>query len=639
MSSGAGPGTSPPSPAGGDDVPDFGSHTDFYTFAPETLAHELPQFEIKREVGKGSMGVVYEAVRRADQRRVALKILPPSLTLTERALARFVREGRIMQRIDHPSLCKVLDLGHKARLHYFVMEFVDGLTLEERLRAGPMPIRQAAATGALVARALQFAHDHGVVHRDVKPSNIMLCDRETGVKITDFGLAREAGSGSMTESGALIGTPMYMAPEQIRGERDAVDNRADVYGLGATLYQLVTGEPPFRGPTTPAVLEQVLGRGPIRPRRLRRDLPAELEAIVLQAMAKEPGDRYGSALEMAEDLERFGRGERVLARRPAAAKMLWRSVLKHPTVAGLVLLILALAVSAAVLWQSLVMRGLEADLAAAESTLAQSALSHDEQRRPITQEQRRDLLNRAVAQASDVLARDANYARAWFVRAKAYHRLQAYPEALHDLDRAADLDGLSASLLHYRIDTLRQLGGHDAQVMLGGDLKRLLDLDDSPYAWAMAVDHLIDLARQADTPGERAQILDVAERVLARAPDEGGARAAVARALVRELRGDSAHAVEAMRTACSEHRDDVSVQTEAARLFHRQGLTAEADAAAAAARALDPSLDWEALASQATESTRPTPAVGGREVRVFLDSLEQLLDTLGPAEPRRDATR
>jgi len=615
-----------------DDRLDFGARADFYTFAPETLAQELPQFAIQREVGKGSMGVVYEAVRLADGRRVALKILPPSLTLTEHALARFMREGQIMQRIDHPSLCKVLDLGHKARLHYFVMEFVDGLTLDERLRAGPMPIRQAAEIGAQVARALQFAHDHGVVHRDVKPSNVMLCANDAGVKITDFGLAREAGTGSMTESGALVGTPMYMAPEQILGERGAVDNRSDVYGLGATLYQLLTGEPPFQGPSTQAVLGQVLSTDPLRPRRLRRDVPPDLEAIVLQALEKDPADRYGSALELAEDLERFLRGERVHARLPGPLKRLWRLALKQPTVAGLVLLILALTIGAGVLWQSLRMRALEADLAGAESALAQAWLTHDDQQRQVTAEERRNLLNRAVAKASDVLARDTSYARAWFVRAKAYHRLQNYAEALHDLNRAAETGGLNADLLHFRIDTLRQLGGREAQAELRRDLVRLLDIDGSPTSWAMAVDHLLDLAKHAEGPVDREELLTLAERVLDRAPaEQRSPRAALARATVCELRGDPAGAAEAMRRARSEHRGNAMVHAEAARLYRRLGLSAEASSAASVARALDPALEDAPLESDFAESAKPMPAIAGAEFRGFLESLELLLDALDSA--------
>ncbi len=613
--------------------PDFGSRAEFYTFAPESLAHELPQFDIKREVGKGAMGIVYEAIRRSDGERVALKILPPSLTLTERALARFVREGQIMQRIDHAAICKVLDLGHKGRLHYFVMEFVDGTSLEERLRTGPLPIRKAAEIGASVARALQFAHDRGVVHRDVKPGNVMLRDADEAVKITDFGLARETGTGSMTESGAVVGTPMYMAPEQIRGERGTVDNRADVYGVGATLYQLVTGEPPFRGPRTQAVLTQVLDADPIAPRALRHELPPELEAIILKALEKEPAHRFGSALELAEDLDRFLRGEKVLARRPGLTRRAWRRVRRHPTVSGLVAIVLALLIGAGLLWQSLRTRQLEADLAGAERALAQSAVQRDEQQRPVTADERRQLVESAIAQASSAIARDEGFARAWLVRAKAHHRLQAYGEALADLDRAAELGGITTSILHYRIDTLRQLGTPAAAVRLRDDLFRLLEIDRSPYAWAMVVDHLVALARQVQEPADRAASLDLAERVLAHAPEPGGGpRVAIARALLLELRGEKLAAIAAMRRVRDDNRDDPWVMLEAARLFARLGREGEAAAATAAARALDPSL---ATADDDPDAAAP---IQTGEVQGFLRSLDRLLqaiDTGGQRDGRR----
>ena len=610
--------------------PDFGSRAEFYTFAPETLAQELPQFDIRREVGKGAMGIVYEAITRSDGSRVALKILPPSLTLTERALARFVREGQIMQRIEHPSICKVLDLGHKGRLHYFVMEFVDGTSLDERLRTGPFPIRRAAEIGAAVARALQFAHERGVVHRDVKPGNVMLRDADGAVKITDFGLARETGTGSMTESGAVIGTPMYMAPEQIRGERGTVDSRADVYGVGATLYQLVTGEPPFRGPSTQAVLSQVLDQDPAAPRTLRHELPPAFEAIILKALEKEPAHRYGSALELAEDLDRFLRDERVLARRPGLAKRSWRRVRRHPTVSGLVAVVLALTIGALLLWQSLRTRQLEADLAGAESALAQSAVQRDDQQRPLTPEARRALLERAVEQASSVIARDEGFARAWLVRAKAHHRMQAYDDALTDLDRAAKVGGLTTSVLHYRIDTLRQLDTPAAAARLRDDLFRLLEIDRSPYAWAMVVDHLVALARQTGEPADRAASLDLAERVLAHAPEPGGGpRVAIARATLFELRGDKGAAIATMRRVRDENRGDPLVMLEAARLFARLGRGGESAAAVAAARALDPSL------VAVDEDVTDTPArIEAGEVRGFLRSLDRLLEAIDTGSGR-----
>ncbi|MCK5942441.1 MAG: serine/threonine protein kinase, partial [Planctomycetes bacterium] len=220
------------------DGPDFGQAREFYTFAPETLAQDLPEFELVREVGKGSMGIVFEARRRASGETVALKVLPPSLTLTERALARFLREGRIMARVSHPDIVRFHDQGRRGKLHWFAMEFVAGVTLEQRLQVGPLPVQQACRIAARVGRALQFAHDHGVVHRDIKPGNIMLRDGsvdELRVAITDFGLARETGTGSMTESGAIVGTPMYMAPEIVLGGTTAASTLADVYALGATL--------------------------------------------------------------------------------------------------------------------------------------------------------------------------------------------------------------------------------------------------------------------------------------------------------------------------------------------------------------------------------------------------------------------
>jgi tetratricopeptide (TPR) repeat protein len=605
------------------DAPDFGQRTEFYTFAPESLASALPEFEILREIGKGSMGVVYEARRRADGLRVALKILPPSLTLTERALARFLREGELMERVRHPGIVQVFEHGRRGRLHWFAMEFVDGTTLDERLRVGPLPARKAAEIAAAAAQALQFAHDRGVLHRDVKPGNLMLRD-DGRVAITDFGLARETGTGSMTESGAIVGTPMYMSPEQALGER--VDVRADVYGLGATLYQLLTGRPPFEGASAQAVLKAVLEREPVRPSRLRADLPEPLETIVLRALEKNPRERYGSALELAQDLERFLRGERILARRPGALRRLGRHAARHPLAALLAMLVLLLGAGATMLLRDLRVRGLEAGLATAESALDKANSIYLDQQGARSAADRRALLHDAVAAASEVLAREPSFARAWFVRAKAHHRLQNYADALRDLDSVeAKLGHATQELLHFRIDTLSRLGGPTARERLQRDLATLLATDPGARTRCLVADHLFQLAERAQ-PGEREQIVAGARRVLEPVRDED-ARVMLARARLLELEGDAPAAETAIRAATRRYQGDPLVHARAAAMFRRLGLDTEAAAAAELAQMLAPGI------SEETSDADPIEPVDLRALEQFLQRVDTLLTEIGA---RRD---
>jgi tetratricopeptide (TPR) repeat protein len=522
----------------------------------------------------------------------------------------------------------VYEIGRSGRLHYFVMEFVDGMTLEERLRIGPLPARAAAEIGAAVARALHFAHDHGVVHRDVKPSNVMLVGGERDVKITDFGLARETGTGSMTESGALVGTPMYMAPEQIRGERGSVGTRADVYGLGATLYELVTSQPPFRGRSTQAVLADVLERDAVPPSRLRPDLPRPLEAIILKALEKDPVQRYGSAEEMAEDLERYLRGERVLARVPSPLARLRRRAGRHPVMTAMVLVILALSLGAVGLYRNLRTRQLETELASAESLLARAAVLHDDQQRPVSPADRLDLLHRAVAGASIVLAHDTGYARAWWVRAKALHRLQAWDDAIHDLDRAAALAKVTPELLHFRIDALRHSRSRAARGRIHQDLVTLLEIDRSTAAWALVVDYLVEVAADVETGTEREELVALARRGLGLAPgEEANPRVVVARCLLFELEGAKEAALQAMQDAQRQFEGNPWVHNQASRLYGRLGLANEAQRAAEFARVLDPPIP-DATGLEAAQGS----AFDGDEVREFLGSLKQLIDGIEEAK-------
>ena len=616
---------------------DFGEERDFYTFAPETLAQDLPEFELVREVGKGSMGIVFEARRKDTGDTVALKVLPPSLTLTERALARFLREGRIMARVRHPDIVAFLDQGRGGRLHWFAMEFVEGVTLEQRLEVGPLPVKQACAIAARAGRALQYAHDRGVVHRDVKPGNVMLRDGDVEacqVAVTDFGLARETGTGSMTDSGALVGTPMYMAPEVVLGGAQASSTMADVYGLGATLYALVTGRPPFEAATAQGVLKAVTEHAPTPARRLRRDLSAEVEAIVEKAMSRDPAQRYGSALELAEDLERFLAGERVLARRVGPVSRAARWCARRPLITALAAAVLLLSIGSLWLVRERGRGKLDRQVADAERLLALASTARDEQDRPRTEASRQALLEDAVAAAGAAIAQDRSSAAAWFARARAHHRLRAFPEAVRDLDAAERLrGGASPELLQYRIDALRQQGDVASLRRMQADLAGLLALDPSPLTRALVAERLLEYAERAE-PTERRAALRKVEQILTPVGDEFP-RAAIARSRLLELEGATKASLQAMRSALARHPGDVYVHLQAAAMFDRHELPEESArqreylrgmTPAGAEPSAPPPVDLEGLGSflgevdrvlqaldQPRKATPPRPGGGGRD--------------------------
>lgn len=604
---------------GSSEQPDFGSRTDFYTFAPESLADVLPAFEIRSEVGKGSMGIVYDALVRADGRRVALKVLPPSLTLTERALARFTREGEIMSKIRHPGIVEVYDHGRRDRLHYFVMEFVEGVNLEDRLTVGPMPPMQAAEICAQVARALHYAHDRGVVHRDVKPSNLIL-RADDSVVVTDFGLARETGTGSMTESGAIVGTPMFMAPEQITGDRTDITSRIDVYGLGATLFTLVTGQPPFQGPTAQKVLREVLEDDPPRPSKLTHGVPRPLEAIILTALAKEPTRRYATAAAFGEDLERFLRGEPVQARLPGPGSRALNYVRKRPLTASLATLVLLLTAVAWWLFEVRKRDELDAELSRAARLVAQAVSVHDDQLRPLDATQRRTILTSAISTADGVLDADPSIARAWFVRAQAHYHLRRYRDAWKDLDRAeAAYAKPMLEVLHYRIDALTNIPGEEARTQLFRDLRTLIEVDSSPYNRCIVAFHLLDLARSLEM-GDRDALLDRASDIVDSVP-EPDEQVAVIRARILELRGLHELAIEAARAATVQFHGKPIVHEEAAAMFHRRGLVLEGEEQAELARIIAPSRAGTDFIEEA--ETAPPPDLG--ELQSFLRDLQELL--------------
>jgi hypothetical protein len=312
----------------------------------------VPGYEILGELGRGGMGVVYNARQLSLGRFVALKMILVGEHAGATELARFRTEAEAVARLQHPHIVQVYEIGEAEGRPYLALELVDGSSLADELGDRPWPIRKAARLVETLARAMHHAHFRGVVHRDLKPSNVLLTRKGTP-KITDFGLAKQLDApGGHTPTDAVLGTPSYMAPEQAAGQSRHVGPPADVHALGAILYELLTGQPPFRGETHLDTLMQVRTQEPVPPRRLRPKVPANLETICLKCLRKQPAERYGTAMALADDLRRFLHEEQVEARPTSSWSAAWGWVGKNPAAAILiaVVLLLFLLGLAQVLW-------------------------------------------------------------------------------------------------------------------------------------------------------------------------------------------------------------------------------------------------------------------------------------------------
>jgi serine/threonine protein kinase/Flp pilus assembly protein TadD len=337
--------------------------------ADSALPEALGDFRIVRELGRGGMGVVYEAEQRSLKRRVALKVLPLAGILDERRLRRFQNEAQAAASLHHQGIVPVYFVGQERGVHFYAMQLIDGQTLAQMIRqlrqagepaperttayepapgaaatepqarqttetgSGTRPgrehFRRVAELGVQAAEALDYAHQLGIVHRDVKPANLLV-DGRGQLWVTDFGLAQvQQAEASLTLTGDLVGTVRYMSPEQALAKRVVVDHRTDVYSLGATLYELLTLEPAFPGTDRQELLRQIAFEEPRPLRRLNKAIPAELETVVLKALEKNPADRYATAQELADDLRRFLEDKPIQARRPSVVQRMRKWARRH----------------------------------------------------------------------------------------------------------------------------------------------------------------------------------------------------------------------------------------------------------------------------------------------------------------------
>jgi predicted Ser/Thr protein kinase len=477
----------------------------------------LGKFVILNELGRGSMGVVYETYQEDLKRKVALKILPANIALNAKQVKRFRREAESMARLTHDNIVQIHEVGEIDGTHYFAMEMVDGQPLGEQLGRDRDSIREAARLVMDAALGLAHAHEHGVIHRDIKPGNLLV-SREGRIVVTDFGLARLTDSASLTSTDAIVGTPKYMSPEQILPGTKPIDGRTDVYSLGATLYEITTGQPPFDEPSVQAFIRAILEQRPSSPRRHNRQVPHDLATIVMRCLEKNPEERYASAKDLAEDLRLFLAGERIHAKPKGALALGLETLRRHRLIASLsVVAVVALVL---VLWL-----GGEAAKAARGRQISEE----------LTRIQKLENLDTAVADVEALRDKFPNEqsirdVRAVIYRRHAMHQLTDpevnFEKVLEKLDEAGEQGTfwyLMMLLETQQFDEARAA----AERLPAGDLRRLVEarlaLVNADYERALV---LAQEPRQTELPQHMIYVLLTrAEALLAQAQRKANAGA------------------------------------------------------------------------------------------------------------------
>ncbi len=434
----------------------------------------IPGYRIQGELGRGGMGVVYLAVQDGLNRKVALKMVLSGLHASETEKSRFLAEAEAVAAVRHVGVVQVFDFGTHDDCPFFALEYLPGGSLSAKLNGTPLSSMESASLVERIGQAIHAAHSAGIVHRDLKPANILF-DVDGTPKVTDFGLARRNDSISgLTQTGAILGTPSYMPPEQAKGS-EAIGPAADIYALGAILYECLTGRPPFRAASPLETIRQVLLDEPVPPSRLTTKVPRDLETIVLKCLSKDPRRRYESALALTQDLARFQQGEPIEARPISGIERGIRWVKRHPaagTIAGILLSAVGIVIgviaasnsrlekerdnarnaeATAVEQSQLAQRRLDKAIEAVDKMLVRVG-SERWATRPELQEERRGVLEDAVNFYSEFVQQSDDDPRIRYEAAKAHSRVAHTYLMLNELERAKDSANESRVLFEGLID-------------------------------------------------------------------------------------------------------------------------------------------------------------------------------------------
>ncbi len=496
-------------------------------------------YVLLKEIARGGMGVVYEAREQGLDRIVALKMILAGELATREHIERFYTEARAAALLDHPNIVPIFEVGEHEEQHFYSMGFVAGESLSERIKRGPLTPQEAARLMLSVTRAVAYAHGQGIVHRDLKPANILL-DESGSPKVTDFGLAKHVENDSgLTATGQILGTPSYMPPEQASGDVDVVGPAADVYALGAVLYCLLTGRPPFQAATVAATLKHVLEEEPVPPRTLDTSIDEDIETICLKCMEKSVEHRYSTAVELAAELERFLSGRPIQARPISATARLWRWCKQKPAIASLAALFAVSLLSGtvistyfALLAENRTASAVKNERVAKEQTrLALDTIKTivyeiDDQlkRVPEAAEQRRQILQYAVKNLDEVSRGFENGADVDVDQAAALLKIGSIYSRLGD-ESGNDATGRSVELYRRAVEQFEQV------------LERDGELDASArwnYGQALSVygNVLMDMQQPMDAAAYLEKSLEIQREGAAAAPEKTEYQLSLATALL-----------------------------------------------------------------------------------------------------------